>query len=141
MRSLSLVNFAKTLLLLSKCGIALVVDAFDLLWLLWMNAVMIKGAFNSWIGIQILMSDNLKGRRTALSGHDGRTCQEKVPDSIETISILCSHFVFVLLPILVPSLNRGRVVDANYVGGADFKASRLKLVDDPAETARSCINV
>lgn len=69
--------FSSIVVIDSKSGITFVIDTFNILCQFWMNTIVIKGSFNSWISIEILVSNNLKSRRSTFSCNNCGACQEE----------------------------------------------------------------
>lgn len=67
---------------------------------------------------------------------DGGICKEEDPDAVPALAVRLEDLVLVGDPVEVPPVERGRVMNAEDINVLDLEASRLQLVDDPAEGAR-----
>lgn len=106
---------------------------------------------NTMESVQVLVHGDLEHRSTSLSekkkkkvcksstrkqkdmkkshipADNGAVRQEEDPDSVPSVTVNRGHLVLVADPVLVPSVNGGRVVDTEDVNVLDFKASTFEL--------------
>jgi len=87
---------------------------------------------NTVVGVQVLVQRELEHGSTSLSASDRTVSQEEDPDPVPAITILGNNALLVADPVLVPSVDSRRVVNAQNVDVLDLEACALQLANDPA---------
>lgn len=82
-----------------------------------------------------LIHENQKSSNAPRSNHAIR--QEENPDSIPPLPILLDHLILVRHPVLIPPIERGRIMHTKYINVLHLKPSGFELIYDPAQRTRS----
>lgn len=93
-------------------------------------------AVDAVVGVQVLVQGKLEDGATTFTGNDDTGPEEEGPDAVHLVTVLGHHLVLVSLPVLSPSQNGSRVVNAGNVDRANFETRLFEVRNNPSKRTR-----